>query len=726
MIFVDYPGHFVVFMVLLLAAAVTFVGFSASELKTDKRKAYRWVLMSLQYMAILLLLVILWNPSRKKTTDLYRQNTVLTVFDTSQSMSIADNRTSNRLDTALDRFTRHFSGPEVEGPEYRIYGFDQHTYFCGSPDFLRRWGNQSDLQGVCSLSTDQDTLAGVILFTDGQVRDKNPRHYPSLTWNDLPVIVIGVGPKVPTTDIAVTSVSAPARVWTDTAYPATVAITSNRTPTETINVELLCDGQAIDSYEITPTQFQEAQNKTVTADSNPQEVKVTFTLPAQPLGSHILTAQVTSSETELNTANNARSTSVEITRQQSLDVLLYSQWASFDIGKIRQALAWNKRINLDLGFDVIKDVTLSAQGRKSSGYVTLPRDAEAFYDYDVIILGPCDLTRFTPAQLDGLYSFVVERGGGLMLLPGPAVTSLAAWRDPKGEALLPIILDNQQARFWPPVIDDVSITFEGQVAGLFNPKAFDKQEPCIGPYYNIAQPKPASKTLAAIQDHSLVSIHRLGRGQVCLLNAMKLFMLYKEDRQGGLLSEVISGLVMYLGRTPARGAGVELFAERLADNPGCVRFSACVLDKTFKRVNQANVLLTFDEQVVSMKSTGQGYYTAEIDNVLSESIVARVQAESNGVFLGERTMATTLPPVRDEMSQTDLDEDFLKRLAERLGGTYVHIDEIDDTTANIFVPKQRAGTEETIVSTWPTWPLLVILCLLLSTKWFLRRAIGLV
>lgn len=726
MIFVDYPGHLVALLAVLVAAAVTFVGFSTGELKTAKRKVYRWILMSLQYVAILLLLLILWDPSRKKTIDLYQQNTVLTVFDTSRSMSVADDRKTARLDIALDGFARHFHRPGVEGPEYKIYGFDQHAYHCGSSELLRRWGTETDLHGVCSLSTEQDALAGVVVFTDGQVRDKNPRNYPALAWNGLPVLLIGIGPKVPPTDIAVSSISAPARVWTETAYPTTVTVTSNQPPTGSIDVELLCDGRVIDGCEITPAQFQGESGRTASDEPGPVTVKVAFTVPAQPLGTHVLTAQVGFGETELNTANNVRNTSVEVTREQSLDVLLYSQWASFDVGKIRQALAWSKRIDLDLGFDVIKDVTLSEDGRRNSGYVKLPRDAEAFHKYDVIILGPCDLTRFTPAQLDGLYSFVVERGGGLVLLPGPAVTSLAAWRDPKGEALLPVILDEKQTRLWPPVIDEISVTFEGQVTGLFDPKAFEKQEPCICPYYNIALAKPASQTLAAIHDRSLISMHRLGRGRVCLLNATKLFMLYREDRQGGLLAELISGLVMHLGRTPARGAGVKLFAERLADDPARVRFSACVLDKTFKPVQQANVLLTFDERVVSMKPIGQGYYSAEVANVLSESIVARAQAENNGVFLGERTIATSLPPVRDEMSQIDLDEAFLKGLAERLGGTYVHIDEIDDDSAGVFVPKQQTGTKEIVASAWPIWSLLLILCFLLSVKWFLRRAIGLV
>jgi len=78
------------------------------------------------------------------------------------------------------------------------------------------------------------------------------------------------------------------------------------------------------------------------------------------------------------------------------------------------------------------------------------------------------------------------------------------------------------------------------------------------------------------------------------------------------------------------------------------------------------------------------------------------------------------------MSEVNLDEEFLQALARRLGGRYVHIDEIDDGIAGAFVPRRQTGTTEKIQSAWPMWPLLLTLCLLLSAQWFVRRAVGLV
>jgi len=289
-----------------------------------------------------------------------------------------------------------------------------------------------------------------------------------------------------------------------------------------------------------------------------------------------------------------------------------------------------------------------------------------------------------------------------------------------------VILDNRDQRLWPPAPGAIQPSFEAQVGRIFDLKAFADPAQPISPYYNVARVKPAATTLATVSETPLVAAHRLGRGRVCLFNASKLFTLYREDKQGGLLSDVVCGLAAYLGGTPSGGTGVDLFVERSSADPGRAVFSAHVTDKSFEPISEANVLLSVGSQVVPMQPAGEGRYTAEIDLGSSDSVVATAQAERNGTFLGERTVAANLPPVHNEMSETDLDEAFLKALARHAGARYLHIDDLGGRTAEAFTARQQVGTTEKIASAWPRWPLLLTLCLILSIKWFLRRSIGLV
>ncbi len=722
MTFPDYPGHLVAALLVLASAGLVLVIFRSRELRTPERNRYRRLLMALQYAVILSLLMILWNPSAWRTKPQFARNAVLALFDTSESMSVADDKRLARLDKALARFAECFEARSAAGPEYRIYGFDAHAYHCGSAELLRRWGSQSNLHEAFSLITDYATReapAGVVVFTDGQVEDKDPRRYLALQTDDLPVLLVGVGSRRPSVDVAIQSFSAPASAWVDTIFTAAVTIEATTALSGPVTVELLSDGKVVDSRQLGREQFGPFRGE-------PQEATVKFQVPAPRLGPQVLTARLAPCEGEVNLANNSRSASVEVTQERHLEVLFCSQWANFDIGKIRQALVRDKRLRLDLRFDVIRQQGLADLATQVSGQVELPETVEEFCKYDVIILGPCDLDKLTSAQREGLYSFVVERGGGLLLLPGRSVASLASWRDERAEAMLPVLFDREPARVWPPHPAAINLTFEAQVGHVFEPNAFAAPGQPLCPYYKIPGVKPASTVLAAVGDVPLIAAHRVGRGRVCLLNASKLFMLYREDRQGGALSDLVCGLVAYLGRTPAQSAGVELFVERAVEDPRRVTFNAYITDKTFRPVAGANVLLTVGEQTVSMDSTGRGYYRTTVDWRPGQSVVATVQAESNGAFLGERTVAANLPPVRDEMSRVDLDEPFLQALARRTNARYFHIDQIDRKTADVFVPRHQVGVSETISSIWPKWPVLLSLCLLLSAGWFLRRAIGLV
>ncbi len=724
----DYPGHLVAFTLAAGLAMLTVAAFHAPEVRTPARAGYGRLLMLLEYAVILLLLLILWNPSALQTRPMFTTNTVMTLFDTSESMSIADDGHRTRLDRALEKFTTGFRPDDAAGPRYRLYGFDRHAYHCGTPDLLRRWGDETNLHAACALLADQmgpggpdvsaDTPAGAILFTDGRAADRNIHSYLPLPRNDVPVLLVGVGSAQSRRDLAVQSIAAPARAWIDTAYPVTVTLTGTHLSNEALTLELLRDQVVIDSRQIGPEQWKKQDAHF--------ETTVEFKVPADSLGTHVLTARVPPQPDEVNTANNLRHASVGVTQEQTLQVLLYAQRASFDVGKLRQALACDRRVRCDFRLDAIRDPALAQRVSSGLGHAGFPQTGEDLYRYDVVVLGACDVDGLTATQWDTLHAFVAERGGGLLLLPGQATASLSVLRSDTAEALSPVLLDGPEPRLWPPEPNTIDLTFEARALGLLSRTFSPKPEQKISPYYNIARVKPAATTLATVGATPIISVHRIGRGRVGLLNASKLFKLYREDKEGGLLADCVGELAAYLGRTPSTASGIELFAERTAGDPRRILFSAYVVNEAYEPVDEANVLLAVGGQVVTMSPAGEGRYTREVDLGTCESIVATAQAEAHGVFLGERIVAANLPSLPDEMSDTDFDETFLRALAQRLGARYVHVNDLDGDAAKMFVTRRQVGTMQQVRSLWPNWPLLLILCLLLSTQWFIRRSIGLV
>lgn len=758
MILIDYPGHFVAALLLAGSAVIIFLAFRSTELLRPALKPRRWLLMLLQYAVAVVLLVILWNPSRPKVGQTFSRNSVAVLFDTSESMSVVEEASTSRLDKAISLFNKTFRPADAKGPEYRIFGFDRQAYYSGNVGLLKRWGTETNLHDAVSLlhkydaeaepdpaegvppegnadtagapqkdsKIDQGKVAGAIVFTDGQAEDKNLDTYLPLDRSDFPVVLVGVGSKEPQRDVAVKSISAPPRVAVDTAYPVRVAVTARGLQNQPVTIELVMDDRVVDSNQLVPGQFQQRTGRTSQRVLEPEEAVVEFTVAAVMLGSHALSARVMPLNKELNTANNQRSTVVHVVEEHKLKVLLYSQVANFDVGKIRQALARDSKIQLDVGLDAIRTPGLSDRAMQTCGYVRLPDKREGFYGYDIIILGPCDLSRLTQSQIDGLYSFVVDRGGGLILLPGREDFGPAAWPDEKARILIPALFDANRARKRTESPGPLELTSEGLSRKLLYPSDLTDQETQISAYYSTFQIKPAASTLASVGSTPAVSVHRVGRGRVCLLNLSRFFLLYREDRQGGLLYKLISGLTSHVGQVAHVEAGVKLFAERASDLSDSITFSAYVCDKSFAPVSSANVLLHTRDEVLSMEPIGRGYYRAAIGNLEDETIVATAQAEVHGTFLGETTIAVNLPAVQSEMTDIELDEQFLRGLAQRLKGKYLHTDDLQKDAARLFEARVQTGSVTRVTSIWPTWLLLLILCLLLSINWYVRRAIGLV
>ena len=757
MIFVNYPGHFISCLLLIIFGVLVIFAFRSGELQKAKVKPYRLPLILLQYISILILLLILWDPSRPKIDEVMTKNSVLALFDTSESMSIAEDGQITRLDKAIKKFEEKFHPLNPNGPDYKIFGFDRRSYQSGSLDFLRRWGPQTNMHSIFTMlrkydivdeadftentqtgdlrtsdslkekqTAQENKVAGAVIFTDGQADDKNIDSYLPIQGKNFQVLLIGIGSRKPQSDISIKSVSAPSRVAIDTACKVQVVVTVKNLQNQPVTIELLKDDYVIDSREIPVETFATEGRRRSSLPVGTKDVTLDFTVGADRLGGYTLSARAKTIEQEVNLANNIRSVMVEVVEETRLKVLFYSQQANFNIGKIRQALARDNKIQLDLALDVVRAPVLSDEVYKRSSYVKLPDDRDGFNKYDIIILGSCNLDSLSGSQIDGLYSFVVDKGGGLIMLPGEIESGPAAWMNRKAKALVPVILDADETTMKQYSPGKIELTLEGIDSKIISPELLEEYDEPTSAYYRIINTKPAATTLALAEDTPIISIHRIGRGRVCFLNASKLFLWYREDLQGGLLYKLMAGLTAYVGRITNLEAGVRLFAERPTDQTNKVKFSAYVCDKSFVPVTGANVLLNVAEKVSTMNELGEGYYVTEIDDTKDRMIIATAQAEVNGIFLGEKTIAVNLPPVQTEMANVDLDEKFLISLAKRLNAAYLYADDMDENVTQTFKAQTRTYSSRRMTSIWPNWLLLLVLCTLLSVNWFLRRAIGLV
>ncbi len=563
-------------------------------------------------------------------------------------------------------------------------------------------------------------IAGAIVFTDGQADTKSLDFYASPNGDSFPIAVVGVGSSQPANDLAVHSIDGPARVLIDTAYTFQVTIQAKGFNNQTIHIAVMQDDEPAgrQAYHITKPD---------------ERFTLPFTLTAGSLGIHTLSIIAENMPGESNTANNTRSAIVEVVSEPQLKVLYYSKVANFDVGKIRQALAHDKKIDMDFRLDAI---LAQKKSRPRNSYQwneapeerndsRLSQDGSEFLDYDVIIFGLYTLQELSRAQIDSLYNFVSDRGGGLIIYANDRIDDKVLF-DRNLQALLPFDMfmtpsENPMQPEAPP-----SLTPEGFRTGILQENDLTAPYAVSSAYFDIISQKPAATTLLRTQMIPLVLIHQVGRGNVCLLNMRNTYRWYREDLDGGLLRKFFSGLTAYIGKIPKKDAGLDIFAERDEADPSSVQVNAFVYDTRFQPVSGATVLIEAGNDVIRLDETGNGKYIAAIQAFDQEALLLHAEAERNGEFLGEKTRSFYLPLLQTEMEHVEKDPVFLEKLAKKTEAAYFELGDINLETWEMFPATREVMQANNTTSIWRRWPLFGGLCIALTLIWFTRRAVGLV
>ncbi|MFH1743324.1 MAG: vWA domain-containing protein [bacterium] len=720
MTLIYYPGFVIASVLLALFAALVLLAYRTEAVR--KASVWRWILGLLQYIVLTAVVVILWDPSRPIESQNPATNTVFAFFDTSRSMSVKDSDNLSRLNKALDVFYKDFGSGLTDRPLYRIFGFDRDTYSCDSVRSLHRWGEQTNLRSVFHTlrkyapdpensenpNLRESGIVGAVIFTDGQADTKSLDLYRPFDSESFKVAIVGIGSDDIGEDIAVRTIDVPNRALIDTTYRVEVTLDTRAVPNSEIEIGLSEDGAVAGMQRYVTT-------------GPVEQFTVEFPLIAQQLGVHTLTVQATGPINETNLYNNMRSAVVEVVPDPRLKVLYYAQVASFDVGKIRQSLARDKKIDLEFRLDAVIAPTSS----EAAHNLKLSASGAELYQYDIIVLDLYSMQSLTNTQVDALYRFVVNRGGGLVILANDYVEFEAEiWDSERGRSLLPIEMNAALQEILSGPRKTPNITFEGlHLLTKADPAAFSIE---TAAYLTQVSLKPAATTLMEINNTPLLCVHRVGRGRTCLVNVSRLHRWYREDLEGGLLRKLFSNITAYLGSLPQQDAGVELFAERIPEEPNNVRFSAFVFDSQFRPVQNAVVLLDVEKDVTRMDDVGEGKYLAEIPSMYCEGILVHVEAEQAGTYLGESTLSAYLPLPRSEMDNIQKDRTFMENVAQKIGATYIDVSDIDTQTGKLFPATRDVSATSNVVSVWRTWIVFLVLCSILTLIWFIRRAIGLV
>ena len=275
---------------------------------------------------------------------------------------------------------------------------------------------------------DDAPVLGVVLLTDGR---QNAPGDPSplvdrLAARGIPIYPVLVGSTTPPPDNAVASVKAPEGV--------------NRGDVAHVSASIKLDGLEPDTgVQVTLDRPGfEPIRQIIRVPADRSRPTATFRVPLDVEGPIPLTVSVEAGPDDVRPDNDKRTVVVRVADDKAR-VLLVDGEARWEFQYLRNALARDPRVTVDAVVFHQPGTTGSAE----STYPTTlaPRPEKPATDplgrYDAIVVGdvdPADLPPETWARLD---AYVAERGGTLVLLPGPRFWPTLAGEGAK--ALLPVL-----------------------------------------------------------------------------------------------------------------------------------------------------------------------------------------------------------------------------------------------------------------------------------------------
>jgi hypothetical protein len=638
------------------------------------------------------------------------------------------------------------------------------SHFRGATDFA------AALEAVLK-EIPSEQLAGVLLLSDG-LHNADASVLPvarRFGAQGVPVCGVPVGGTRLPFDIALADVAAPESVFLGDRVRLTAAVRATGAIGKKIKVSLLCETNVVEESELE-----------ISSDDWQRDVRLSH----EPLTNGVVRYEVRAEalEGELFADNNAWQSDVAVSDDR-INVLLVDHAPRWEFRYLRNLFfGRDKSVHLQSWLvhpDALAGASAAAQpaasaGRKfgdaeSGGW---PVSREEWRAFDVIILGDLDAECLTPQVQEEIRACVADRGALLVLIGGPRAMPHAFPPDSPVAALAPFTV-REKSDVWlgpepafrlgltpagqthPVMVQSGSLSENEEVWGSLPP--FDWRLPVTakpgaevlavavpehGERENVLMDvRQAAEHLEAVLQHrarhALIAAQRVGRGKVLGLAFDRTWRL--RYRTGDVRHHRFWGQVLRWGLGERLRAGQERFragTDRLVYGPEePVTVMARVLNEDFSGVGDARleaVLSTGEGREVTRvalapRADSHGFYEAALPpqtqagafriDVVRADTVAREHVEMSFLVTASRR------PI--EMGEVRPSRDALAALAKGTGGRVVTPDALP-TLAEAFGEGRGTVQERREYALWNNPYALLLLALLLTSEWLLKKKGGLI
>jgi uncharacterized membrane protein len=719
-----FDGHWSLWIVASIAS-VALLGITFALLRRYRSGA-RWQLVivwALQAAMIAVAATILMQPAIESDRLRQGENTLALVLDGSQSMQ--NGAPVVRIDSAIDSLNSAVLDSVSNDFEIRRFVLS---------DDATRVENFADSQATGSASSvftsmltvlqegRNRSLAAIVLSSDGidTAGGLSSEQLAEIAAYGVPIHTIGVGRDAMPEDLELLPVVLPKNTLPSSTIPVRVSIRHDAAMDSRVKVY---DGDDLLA--------------SVAIDLPSDESTTTTWIDVQlgDAGYHQLQFSVEGGDDEPELRNNHQSALIKV-EEQKYRVLYFEGEPRWEYKFLRLAVGNDSETSFASLLRVSPN-KFYRQGLDSAEQLEngFPQTRDELYAYDALIIGSVEAASFSSEQLDNIRAFVSERGGSLLLLAGTMGLGNGGWGQSTIADLLPAKLPDSSVDSFVREQVAPRLTPQGAATQMLRFADSDDENqrlweelPDVADYQRTGDLKPAASVLIGVdadnEQQPLLIAQPFGRGHSYILATggtwrWQMSLPVEDQRHERFWRQFLRALV---SSAPAR---TSLQAE--GRDGSAIELRAEFRDAAFNPVDNLRV------SAVASHEDGE---SLSIDLLPSESnpgvFVAETTLTASGTWFFEAIAArdgevvevvrTNIYSESGQIEHFDIRRNsaLLKRLSEATGGQYFETGELD-ALPNLLRYKSAGITEKIVRPVWDMPAIFLLLLLLKTGEWLLRR-----
>lgn len=693
--------------ILLLALAIlfsAFIGWWTYSGNTRLPAPARWTATVLRAAALLLLLVLLFNPVYEFTDERQHKQEIAVMLDNSRSVTIEKGNWQGETD--FRRVVDALNLDDTSAVRFRPFGFDADL-FESSPADLSLSGSVTDLnRSLNSLNQTSGDMDAVILVTDGIFnRGLDPTRAAERLG--VPVFTVAIGDTTQVRDVLVRNVIYNSSAFVNSTGLIRAEILNDGFPDRSIEVQLFRNGTL-------------AQVRTIQTNDARSVHQVDFEVDFDEERTERFRVVVPELEGEWTAANNTYAFTVDVQDDQ-LRILHLAFEVHPDVGALRQLLVTDESIRAEY-------MTWTGGSVFVGGGGTLPATADTL---DLLILHGFPHRQLPNHVREEVMKLAAQTNVIFFTLPGTDFENMTA----ATENLAPIRRQGNT-----PI---------GTISPSVNPAEqdhpiFDFQTPLNlirgpelrGPVRNYASASAARDLMLTnfrneMTGAPMLSIQQLGNYRVAMVNAWNWFRWQQSPNAEyrNFRAELKNNLIKWASTGMSDGL-LEFAPSRNSFDEGeAITFRASVLTETGLPDSEASVQVRLrseqiDPQEYIMRGIGSGRFRLETRPLPAGTYTYEATALRGTRELDRVQGSFTVNESILELTDTIRRDELLRFISESTGGAFVTHEEaaqlpqlLRDKGFGTFRTETFTVAMRAHHSLW--WFLLVIL--LVGCEWTIRK-----